>query len=288
MTGLSDGGGQVLVEVSVEDGTPMAGAVYRPGSGPARAAVLHVHGKGGNFYSGPPRTLPPLVAPDRMVHLAVDLRCHDLAYSRLGNSPGIASGAGAAEGGMWERLDEGAPDIDRWVRWLAATTGLPVVVVAHSAGGYFLGDYSAGSPDIAGRVFLSPLTSVRFPLSTWWPDEEELAGVGRRAEQMVADGEGHLLIPVPSWYYAISAASLLERLHERPGRWLDGCNGSATPVLIAWGGEETRAAQWRAVVDRLTAPERRWLELPGAGHEYDTMLDELAGAITAFVDDVTG
>lgn len=279
--------GPVLVDVPAEDGSLLQGVVSAPRQGTATAAVLHVHGKGGNFYSGPPRTLPPLVAPDRLVHLSLNLRCHDLAYSRLGNAAGIAPGAGAADGGMWERLDEGAPDIGAGVDWLREHTGLPVVVVAHSAGGYFLADYSAGAPPIAGRVFLSPLTSVRFPLSIWWPDPDELAAVGRRAEQMVAAGEGHLLIPVTSWYCAISAASLVERLHERPGRWLEGANGSAAPVLLAWGSEESRAAQWDELSGRLTAPDTRRLELPGTGHEYDGAERELADAIAAFVDDVT-
>lgn len=279
--------GPVLVDVPAEDGSLLQGVVSAPRAGGATAAVLHVHGKGGNFYSGPPRTLPPLVGPDHLVHLSLNLRCHDLAYSRLGNAAGIAPGAGAADGGMWERLDEGAPDIGAGVDWLREHTGLPVVVVAHSAGGYFLADYSAGKPPIAGRVFLSPLTSVRFPLSIWWPDPEELAAVGRRAEQMVADGEGHLLIPVSSWYCAISAASLVERLHERPGRWLEGCNASDSPVLLAWGGEESRAGQWDELFGRLTAPDRRRLELPGTGHEYDGAEQELADAIAAFVDDVS-
>jgi hypothetical protein len=279
--------GPVLVDVPCEDGSLLQGAVRSPGHGDATAAVLHVHGKGGNFYSGPPRTLPPLVAPDRFVHLSLNLRCHDLAYSRLGNAAGIAPGAGAADGGMWERLDEGAPDIGAGVEWLRRHTGLPVVVVAHSAGGYFLADLSATGAHVAGRVFLSPLTSVRFPLSVWWPDPEELAAVGRRAEQMVADGEGHLLIPVSSWYCAISAASLVERLHERPGRWLEGCNASAAPLLLAWGGEESRAPQWEELFGRLTAPDKRRLELPGTGHEYDGAEQVLADAIAAFVDDVS-
>jgi hypothetical protein len=280
--------GPVLVDVPAEDRSLLQGVLYAPADGAATAAVLHVHGKGGNFYSGPPRTLPPLVAPDRLVHLALNLRCHDLAYSRLGNAAGIAPGAGAADGGMWERLDEGAPDIAAGVTWLQERTGLPVVVVAHSAGGYFLADYSAGNPPIAGRVFLSPLTSVRFPLSAWWPDAGELEEVARRAEQMVATGEGHLLIPVSSWYCAISAASLVERLHERPGRWLAGCNGSDTPVLMAWGAEESRAAEWNALTGRLTAPDRRRLELPGTGHEYAGAEQRLADAIAAFVGDVAG
>ncbi|MBY3555737.1 alpha/beta fold hydrolase [Modestobacter lapidis] len=269
-----------------EDGSPLHGVVQEPPSGAAEAAVLHVHGKGGNFYSGPPRVLPPLIAPDRFVHLSLNLRCHDLAYSRLGDAAGIAPGPGAAYGGMWERLDEGAADLDAGVRWLHDHTGLPVVLVTHSAGGYFLGDYSVRRPPVAGRVFLSPLTSVRFPLSAWWPDDDQLRDVGRQAEEMVASGDGHLLIPVPSWYYAISAASLVERLHERPGRWLDGCNASDVPVLLAFGGAETRAAEWRSLFAQLTAPQKVMLELPGAGHSYDGAHRPLADAIAAFVGDV--
>ena len=161
-----------------------------------------------------------------------------------------------------------------------------MVVVTHSAGGYYLADYSASAPDIAGRVFLSPLTSVRFPLSAWWPDEGELAEVGRMAEAMERSGRGHELIPVSSWYYAISASSLVERMQERPGRWLEGCNASDVPVLLAWGGEETRAPEWRRLAGELTAREVRSLELPGTGHQYDGALDELAAAVTTFVHDV--
>jgi hypothetical protein len=279
--------GPVLVDVPAEDGSLLQGVVSAPRQGGATAAVLHVHGKGGNFYSGPPRTLPPLIAPDRTVHLSLNLRCHDLAYSRLGNAAGIATGAGAAHGGMWESLDEGAPDIAAGVGWLRDTTGLPVVVVAHSAGGWFLADHPADAPPLAGRVFLSPLTSVRFPLGIWWPGPGELDAVAARARAMVAAGEGHLLVPVPSWYYAISAASLVERLDERPGRWLEGCNATGSPVLLVWGAEESRAAEWDALFGRLTAPVRRRLELPGTGHEYDGAEQVLADAIAAFVDEVS-
>lgn len=280
-------GGPVLVELAAADGTPLQGLLYAPAEpDTAQAVLLHVHGKGGNFYTGPSRTLPPLVAPDRFVHLALNLRCHDLGYSRPADAAGIASGPGAVDGGMWERLDDGAVDIDAGVRWLRERTGLPTIVVGHSAGGYFLGDYSAQRPDLAGRVFLSPLTSVRFPLSTWWSDEDELRAVGVRAEKMVAAGQGHLLIPVTSWYYAISAASLVERLNERPGRWLDGCNASTSPLLLVWGGRETRVAEWRSVYEQLTVARKRSVELPGVGHNYDGQHDALSTALIEFVDSV--
>lgn len=275
----------VLVDVPAAAGDSLQGLLYpTPSADSARAAVLHVHGKGGNFYSGPPRTLPPLMAPERYVHLALNLRCHDLAYSRLGDSAGIATGGDAAGGGMWERLEDGPVDIAAGVRWLRERTGLPVHVVAHSAGGYFLGDWAPAADTVATRILLSPLTSVRFPLSTWFGEDSALRQVAAQAESMVREGHGHLLIPVPTWYFAISADSLLERMHERPDRWLEGCNASASPLLLVWGGAETRATQWRELFHRMTVPAREMLEVPGAGHEYAGAQPALAAALTAFID----
>jgi pimeloyl-ACP methyl ester carboxylesterase len=273
-----------LVELAAADGHPLQGLLYVPEHvDAAEAAVLNVHGKGGNCYSGPTRTLPPLIAPQRAIHLALNLRCHDLAYSLLGDAPGIARGDRVADGGMWERLDDGATDIDAGVAWLRERTGLPVFVIGHSMGGYYLGDYSAQCPQLAGRIFLSPLTSVRFPLPEWFPDPAERDAVRERAEQLVASGRGHMLIPLPAWYCAISADSLIERLHERPDRWLSGCNASDVPLLLAWGGAETRAEQWRALYEQLSVGERQALEIPGTGHSYLGHEHVLADAITAFI-----
>ncbi|MFW3170842.1 alpha/beta hydrolase [Geodermatophilus sp. CPCC 206100] len=282
-SGLPTGGPQ-LVDVPAEDGTLLQGLLLPPPDRP-RAALLHVHGKGGNFYSGPPRTLPPHLAPDRFLHLSLNLRCHDLAYSRLGDAPGIATGPEAAYGGMWERLDEGPADIAAGVAWLRERTGLPVVVVGHSAGGYFLGDWGPGADGIAARVFLSPLTSVRFPLTAWYADDAALEEAHAHAQALVDAGQGHLLLPVPAWYFAISAASFLERLAERPDRWLDGVNASSSPLLLAWGGAETRVPAWRELFDRMTVADRVSAEVPGAGHEYGGAEAGLAREIARFVEE---
>jgi acetyl esterase/lipase len=229
--------------------------------------------------------VPQHLGSDRFLHLALNLRCHDLAYSRLGDAAGIATGPEAAYGGMWERLDDGPADIAAGVTWLRERTGLPVVVVGHSAGGYFLGDWAPAAGEVAARVFLSPLTSVRFPLSAWFADEAALGRAREHAQGLVDAGQGHLLLPVPAWYFAISAASFLERLAERPGRWLDGVNASPSPLLLAWGGAETRAPAWRELFDRMTVPDRVATELPGAGHEYGGHGAVLAREIARFLTD---
>ncbi|MGH8869713.1 MAG: alpha/beta hydrolase family protein [Actinomycetes bacterium] len=284
-TGTLDTDGPVLVDVPAADGHPLQGLLYPlPEPGRAEAAVLHVHGKGGNFYSGPPRTLPPLLAPDRFVHLSLNLRCHDLAYSLLGDSTDLGADARTASGGMWERLDDGPVDVRGGVHWLRERTGLPVHVVAHSAGGYFVGDWSPEADEVASRVLLSPLTSVRFPLSVWFGGDDEVAAARAQAEELVRAGHGHHLLTLPTWYFAISAESFLERLDEREDRWLHGCNASPVPLMLVWGGAEGRAPLWRALYDRMTVPDRSSLELPGAGHEYRGHEAALAVAVTAFVD----
>jgi len=57
-----------LVTAVNEDGLELDAALYEvPRS---VAAVVHVHGKGGNFYSGPGRFIPEMTADVPISHLA--------------------------------------------------------------------------------------------------------------------------------------------------------------------------------------------------------------------------
>jgi hypothetical protein len=279
----------VLVDVEAADGRVLQGLAYGPdGGGDAVAAILHLHGRGGNCYSGPGRVLPQLLADEPVVHLALNLRSHDLGYTRYDIEDGgeLRDEAVTVDGGYWERLDTGRTDAEAGVAWLRAATGLPVVISGHSAGGFVVADHSAGDPPVAGRILLSPLTTTRHPLAAWFGGGDALRRAVEQAHDMVAAGDGHLLIPVRRWFFAISAGTLLDRLAEEEGRWVDGMNGSDAPVLLAWGDREDRATHWRAIARALRARDTRVLELEGTGHVYQGRERELATAVAAFVHDV--
>ena len=69
-----------LITVTTADGVDLDGARYRrPGAGPVRGSVLMVHGLTWNFYRGPSRWLPPLLADAGYAVLSLNMRDHDLA-----------------------------------------------------------------------------------------------------------------------------------------------------------------------------------------------------------------
>lgn len=272
-----------FVEFHAADGRELQGFVYSPPDpAEAMAAIVHAHGKGANFYSGPSRTLPLHTSPDRFIHLALNMRCHDLGYIRVDTS--------GHDGGMWERIDDGATDIEAGVRYLRERTGsLPMFVAGHSAGGYFLGDWSARNPDVTGRIFLSPLSTVQTYFASWFPDRASYEQARKHATELATTGRGKLLIALPGPYYAISANSLLERMTERTDRWFDGVHASDAPVLMIWGGlEVNRHAEWKRVFERLKVPRKQRLEVPDANHVYFRQEAVVGRAISRFVDATLG
>lgn len=217
------------------------------------------------------------------------LRLHAVRVDDSGEDSGeLPSDPATVDGGFWERLDDGRLDVAAGVRWLQERVEAPVFVSGHSAGAFYLADYAAGAPDIAGRILLSPLTTSRHPLETWFGGSDGVARAAEKARAMCARGEGHLLLPLPHWFFAISAGSLVDRLDEADGRWVRNMNGSTSPVLLVWGERESRAGFWRRLFDALDAPDRRWLELEGTGHSYKGSEGELAAEIACFVRDRSG
>jgi alpha-beta hydrolase superfamily lysophospholipase len=70
-----------LITVATSDGVELDGAIYRPVAGSPRrgASILMVHGLTWNFYRGPSRWLPPLLAAQGYACLSLNMRDHDLS-----------------------------------------------------------------------------------------------------------------------------------------------------------------------------------------------------------------
>jgi hypothetical protein len=96
-----------LITIATRDGIELDGAMYRPAAGsPRRAAsVLMVHGLTWNFYRGPSRWLPPLLAAEGYPCLSLNMRDHDLpepkdfalAHHDLRAGIDLLAGAGSAD-----------------------------------------------------------------------------------------------------------------------------------------------------------------------------------------------
>jgi pimeloyl-ACP methyl ester carboxylesterase len=273
-----------LVRYRGATGADLDGVLWEPRAGEPRAAILHLHGKGGNFYSSTGRFIPELTRREPLTHLAVNMTCHDLGYTRedryMLSAPQDAE---RVAGGMWERISDGRADVAAAVQVLRSLGHETVFLAGHSSGGFYAAQYAADDPEIAGRVLLSPLTSNQSAFPRWFPNDEERDTTLARARQLVAAGWGHELIPLRSWYFGVSAHSLLERASEPVDHFETALGASRTPVLMIWGSGEDRHDLWSSMYDRCTVPDKECLVLPTADHYYRGHEQSIAAALAGFV-----
>jgi pimeloyl-ACP methyl ester carboxylesterase len=261
----------------------LAGAWYAPAA-ETDVALLHLHGKGGNFYMGPGLFLPQLDGAGEFAQLSLNMRCHDLGYTRYDlPMPDVSQGVIAMGGGMWERMTDGVPDVLAGVRWLQARGYTKVFLVGHSSGAYYAAEACAAQPEgVAGAVLLSTVISYKRNLATWFPGDGLDAAVAQ-ARAWSEAGEGHRLLPIDAWYYAISADSLLERLEEPDGIFARMLEATSVPVMFGAGEQESRVPQWRGLHDAMDTDRKHWLVLSGVSHDYTGAEPELAGEVFGFV-----
>ncbi|MBO0875357.1 MAG: alpha/beta fold hydrolase [Pseudonocardia sp.] len=276
-----------FVEIETDDGRRLAGLRYDPLGATPVASLLHIHGKGGNFYTGPGRFIPVIRRSDPVAQLSINMRCHDLGYTREDVPYGdFAEGGARVDGGMWEDLDVGWRDLDAGVRHLQSLYDAPVFVTGHSSGGFYLADYASRRPEIAGRILLSPLFNNKRPFPHWFGGPDEVAKAVRRAEELVAEGRGDYLIPLPVWFYGISARSLVQRAAEADDIWASKMSASESPILCVVGGKETRVEEWRALIDQFPATRKEFVVVDGADHLYGGSEEFVADTVVTFALDV--
>ena len=254
---------------------------------PPRVGIVYIHGKGGNFYGLPFRPLVPHLAAAGTVHVSVNMRCHDLGYTRtdVPSADSVKVADVAVGGGFWEDLDIGVHDLEAAVRHARELGCQDVFLVGHSAGGFYAAAYAAADPAIAGLVLLSPLTSNKTNLGMWFPQPGELETALARAKQMVEQGRGHHLIPINAWFYGVSATTLLQRAAELDGVWSANLNAARRPTLVLWGAQESRGPMFRRLVEELQYDDKRWIELAEGEHNYIGQEEITASYIRRFVDE---
>ncbi len=273
-----------LLRLTTGGGEPLDAALIEPGRGNAVAAIVHLHGKGGNFYTGPGRFIADRTRDDAIAHLLLNMRCHDLGYTRYDvQSPDFMSADVPVSGGYWEQISAGHEDVAAAVAFLRSRGYGKVFVSGHSSGGYYAVDYAGRGNAVAGLILLSPLTTNRTALARWFPGDGELDAALALARQMIDDGRGSRLISLSSWYYAISARSLVERAADPVHAWEDSLASLTCPVLMVWGEDESRDALWAGIAGRAARPGLRTMSLPGCEHHFIGFEDGVARAVAEFV-----
>jgi pimeloyl-ACP methyl ester carboxylesterase len=213
------------------DGTPLDGLLYEPPEVPAIGCVLLMHGNGMNFYVGPPRFLPPYLVARGFACLAYNRRGHDILSTRNSRR---------AEGNAFQTIAEAVADNRCAAAWLAERGHPPPAVVGHSHGGMLAVRHVADHPQTPALVLLSAHRGgdfVALASRHGLLAGDRLEELKARARSLVAAGRGDALMLLPGWWYAISAASLLDLSDNAPDI-LELAPRIACPTLYVRGAEE--------------------------------------------------
>lgn len=192
------------------DTEPLDGLFYQP-EGPARGAVLLLHGNTMNFYVGASRFLPPRLTRLGLACLAFNRRGHDVLSTRASR---------ALEGAAYQTTRQAIADNRIAAGWLAAQGFPRPVVIGHSHGGTLAVRHVADHPTTRALVLLSAhcggARMVELASRAGLLARDRLAEITTLARALVAAGRGRELLLLPGWWHVTSAASFLDLLTEVP------------------------------------------------------------------------
>jgi pimeloyl-ACP methyl ester carboxylesterase len=166
-----------LTATKTADGEELDGALYSPAqtSSVHLPAILMVHGLTWNFYRGPSRWLPPLLAAEGFPCLSINMRDHDEKESR--------------------DFELSHHDIRAGVDLLTReAAGREVIVLAHGYGCNKVLCYPAWSQDVRlGRMVLTTLGAVKSYRPVIWETVLRNASAVRGRLLVVQGATDHLI-----------------------------------------------------------------------------------------------
>jgi len=263
-----------LMSFEASDGFPLDGLLYTPESGARERAVLLVHGKTMNFYTGLGRVLPPHLVGLGWTCLAMNRRGHDLGGIRNGR---------ASYGGAWERFGDSQLDIAGGMTELGRRGFRRIVLIGHSFGGISSAAYAADHPHAVAALALCSAGGGGHEYLLQVSRAGELArdrhaDVDAEARRLVAQGHGDQMIALPGWWYAITAGSWVD-LSENVPVTADSARRYTGPVLAIRGSKESPDNYPAERVAEACGGRAALVVIPGADHFYNGTQPELARAV---------
>ena len=258
-------GSAVLLEL-VSIGTeaePLDGIFYTPKNGKIEAVALIFHGNCHNFYTGPSRFLPGVLASYGIASLAFNRRGHDMVTSLHGRTVG---------GGSFQLAREGIADNRAASDWLASRGFENPIIIGHSNGGMLAAQHCAdnyGSPRalVLLSAHIGGLENVPQMSESGMFAGDQLAQLTARAKEMIARGNGRELMLLPGWWWVISAESFIDRVYDTPSTIANAAKVRCPSLYLRGDQEALEAYPAEAFAERAGAPCEVRI-LPNCDHFY--------------------
>ena len=266
-----------LVSIAT-DAEPLDGIFYTPADGAIKAAALLFHGNCHNFYTGPSRFLPQVLAARGVASLAFNRRGHDMVTSLHGREVG---------GGSFQLAREAIADNRLASDWLAARGHLNPIVIGHSNGGMLAAqhcgdDYGKPRALVLMSAHIGGTENVQQISAAGMFAQDRLPELTAQAEAMVAAGRGRELMLLPDWWWVISAESFLDRARDTPST-IANASRVRCPSLYLRGDQEAPASYpCEAFAERAGAPCEVRI-IPDCDHFYTGREADVAEQVAAWL-----
>jgi pimeloyl-ACP methyl ester carboxylesterase len=262
-----------LVSIATE-AEPLDGIFYTPKNGKIEAVALIFHGNCHNFYTGPSRFLPGILASYGIASLAFNRRGHDMVTSLHGRTVG---------GGSFQLAREGIADNRAASDWLASRGFENPIIIGHSNGGMLAAQHCAdnyGSPRalVLLSAHIGGLENVPQMSESGMFAGDQLAQLTARAKEMIACGEGRELMLLPGWWWVISAESFIDRVYDTPSTIANAAKVRCPSLYLRGDQEAPEAYPAEAFAERAGAPCEVRI-LPSCDHFYTGHEVEVANQV---------
>lgn len=251
-----------LVSIATE-AEPLDGIFYTPKNGKIEAVALIFHGNCHNFYTGPSRFLPGILASYGIASLAFNRRGHDMVTSLHGRTVG---------GGSFQLAREGIADNRAVSDWLASRGFENPIIIGHSNGGMLAAqhcsdNYGAPRALVLLSAHIGGLENVPQMSESGMFAGDQLAQLTARAKEMIARGNGRELMLLPGWWWVISAESFIDRVYDTPSTIANAAKVRCPSLYLRGDQEALEAYPAEAFAERAGAPCEVRI-LPNCDHFY--------------------
>jgi len=253
-----------LITIKSEDGCELDGAFYKASEGNKistdKWVVYLIHGRSMNFYSGPPRFLPPALTA---------YGCDCLSLNRRGRSVLTLTPGWKPEGDAVAMFSDQMNDALAGLKFLQNQGYSGIIVGGHSQGGLLSAALAAQQKDIKGVILASAIPG--YDIIPPWHPREVVDKIIDEAKVAATEGKYDKLFTLDGWPWVISAKTVLQELNPVPAHLKAFMEKISAPIFSFYGSEDIEpqlAGPGKEAFEVSPSRNKKFEIIDGADHFY--------------------
>lgn len=253
-----------LITIESADGCELDGAFYKASEGEKitgdKCVVYLIHGRSMNFYSGPPRFLPPALTA---------IGCDCLSLNRRGRSILTLTPGWKPEGDAVAMFSDQMNDALAGLKFLKSQGYSKIIVGGHSQGGLLSAALTAQDNDIKGVILASAIPG--YDIIPPWHPKEVVGKIIDEAKIAVSEDKDEKMFTLDGWPWVISAKTVLQELNPVQAHLKAFMENITVPIFSFYGSEDMEpklSGPGKEAIEASPSKNKKFEIIDGADHFY--------------------